>query len=77
MVFVFVNFQTITGSASALPNITFVCTPNKGHPLSADLRYGEDDSISPSTLFFAAIKGLLWIFTLCIPPDVPKKLALR
>ena len=29
----------------------------KGHPPSSDLRYGEDDSISPSTLFFAAIKG--------------------
>ena len=29
----------------------------KGHPPSADLRYGEVDSISPSTLIFAAIKG--------------------
>ena len=29
----------------------------KGHPLSADLRYGEEDSIRPSTLIFSAIKG--------------------
>ena len=31
--------------------------PDKGHPPSADLRYGEEDSISPSTLIVAAIKG--------------------
>ena len=29
----------------------------KGHPPSADLRCGEEDSISPSTLVLAAIKG--------------------
>ena len=29
----------------------------KGHPLSVDLRYGEEDSIILSTLFFAATKG--------------------
>ena len=29
----------------------------KGHPLSADLRYGEENSISPTTLIVAAIKG--------------------
>ena len=29
----------------------------KGHPPSADLRYGEEDSISHSTLIFAEIKG--------------------
>ena len=29
----------------------------KGHPPSADLRYGEEDSISQSTRLFAAIKG--------------------
>ena len=29
----------------------------KGSPPSTDLRYGEEDSISPSTLIFAAIKG--------------------
>ena len=28
----------------------------KGHSPSADLRYGEEDSISDSTLIFAAIK---------------------
>ena len=32
-------------------------TSYKGHPPSADLRYGEEDSISPSTLICAAIKG--------------------
>ena len=35
----------------------FSVTYSKGHPLSVDLRYGEEDSISPSTLFFAATKG--------------------
>ena len=29
----------------------------KGHPPSADLRYREEVSSSPSTLIFAAIKG--------------------
>ena len=29
----------------------------KGNPPSADLRYGEADSIGPSTLFFAVMKG--------------------
>ena len=29
----------------------------EGHPRSAELRYGEEDNISPSTLFFAAKKG--------------------
>ena len=45
----------------------------KGHPPSADLRYGEEDSISPSTIVIAAIKGLLGIYTLFIPSDLPKK----
>ena len=30
---------------------------SKGRPPSTDLRYGEEDSISSSTLIFAAIKG--------------------
>ena len=30
---------------------------NKGHPPNADLKYGEKDSIIPSSLIFAAIKG--------------------
>ena len=30
---------------------------HKGYPPSVDLRYGEEDSISPSTLIFAATKG--------------------
>ena len=29
----------------------------KGHPPSTDLRYGEKDNISPSTLMFATRKG--------------------
>ena len=29
----------------------------KGHPPSADLIYGEEDSISPNTLVLADIKG--------------------
>ena len=29
----------------------------KGHHPSADLRYGEEDSIHHSTLIFAAIRG--------------------
>ena len=33
----------------------------KGNRAFADLRYGEEDSISPSTLIVAATKGLLWI----------------
>ena len=44
----------------------------KGQPPSADLRYGEDDSIGPSTLFFAAKMGYFGIFTLYIPPDLPQ-----
>ena len=49
----------------------------KGHPPSADLRYGDEDTISPSILIFAARKDYLGIYTLYILPDVPKKLALR
>ena len=33
----------------------------KGRPPSADLRYGEEDSISPSTPIFAAIESKLRI----------------
>ena len=33
----------------------------KGHPPSADLRYGDEDTISPSTLISAARKGYLRI----------------
>ena len=36
----------------------------------ADLRYGEKDNISPCTLNFAPIKGLLGIYTLHIPPEI-------
>ena len=48
----------------------------KGHPPSVDQIYGEEDYIRSSTQIFAATKGLLGIYTLHIPPDVPKKLAL-
>ena len=37
-----------------LYNLKFLC---KGHPPSADLRYGEEDSISPPTQMFASTKG--------------------
>ena len=36
---------------------TFQRLTEKGHPPSAYLRYGEEDSISPSTLVLASIKG--------------------
>ena len=32
-------------------------TCTKGHPHSADLRYGEEDIISPDMLMFATTKG--------------------
>ncbi len=50
---------------------------SKGHPPSADLIYGDKDTISPSILIFAARKGYLGIYTLYTLPDVHKKLALR
>ena len=53
------------------------CSVSKGHPPSADLRYGEEDSISPSTLIVVLIKSKLRIKTIHIPLDVLKKLALR
>ena len=43
----------------------------------ADPRYGKEDSISPSTQIVAVTKGYLRIYTLHIPPEVLKKLALR
>ena len=42
----------------------------KRNPAFADLRYEKEDSISPSTLIFAATKGLLGIYTLHVPPEV-------
>ena len=36
----------------------------------ADLRYGEEAIISPSTLIFPATKGKLGIYNLHIPPEV-------
>ena len=43
-----------------LPYAGFV----KGHPPTGDLRYGDEDSISPSTLIFSCYKGLtlyIWV----------------
>ena len=43
-------------------------TLDMGNRAFGELRYGDEDSISPSTLIFAATKGLLGIYTLHIPP---------
>ena len=43
----------------------------RGNHAFADLRYGKEDSISPSTLIVAATKGYFGIYTLHIPPDTP------
>ena len=43
---------------------------HKGNRAFADLRCGEEDSISPSTHNFVAKKGYLGINTLHIPPEV-------
>ena len=43
---------------------------DKGNCACTDLRYGKEDSISPTTLIFPATKGLLWIWTLRIPFEV-------
>ena len=48
-----------------------------GNRAFADLRYGEEDSFSPSILIFAVTKGLLGKYNLHIPPEVLLKLALR
>ena len=49
-----------------------LCHPafSKGSRAFADLRYGKEDSISPSTLIFAAAKGSLGIYTLHILPEI-------
>ena len=47
-------------------------TCQKGHCPSADLRYGDKYSISPSTHIFSAIKGYLGLYILYIPPNVWK-----
>ena len=41
---------------------------DRGHPSSANLRYGEEDSISPSALTFAAMKGLTQDIYFLYPP---------
>ena len=51
-------------------------SPKRAPPPSADLRYGGKGNISPITLIFATRKSELGIYTVFIPLDVPKKLAL-
>ena len=46
-----------TGGQMLRPKDVCQHCKNKGHPPSADLRYGEVDSISHSTLIFATRKG--------------------
>ena len=43
---------------------------DKGNRGFADIRYGEEDSISPIILIFAAVKGQLVIYTFHIPSEV-------
>ena len=42
----------------------------KGNRTIAELRFGGKDIISPNTLIFAPMKGLLGIYTLHNPPEV-------
>ena len=48
----------------------------RGHPPSADLRYGEENCISPSPHHFCCHKGITQDIYSLYSPDVPKKLAL-
>ena len=59
-----INPETLTNSEvnaycanMRVPQLTCSRLLNKGRSPSADLRYGEEASISPRTLIFAAIKG--------------------
>ena len=49
---------------------------HKGNHTIADLRYGGENIISPSTLIFAPIKSLLGIYTHHMPSKVHYKLAM-
>ena len=51
------NFIVIIGPYRAILNGDGENGRNKGNPPSTVLRYGEEGSISLSTLIFAAIKG--------------------
>ena len=53
------NFYTtmISGEVEFMPKKCNFFQTLKGPPPSADLRYGEEDIISPSTFIFATIKG--------------------
>ena len=48
----------------------------KGNRALAEVGWREEDTISPSTLMFAAIENKFVIYTLDNPPEVPWKLAL-
>ena len=37
----------------------------------ADIRYGEEDSVSPSTLICPVTKGKIEICTMCVLAEVP------
>ena len=49
----------------------------KGKPYHSDLRYGQEYSISPSTLICDAIKSQLGIYTLLNPPEVLWKFEMK
>ena len=55
-----------------LPYFYFLIDKCWGGMHYTDLRYGDKDMISPSTLILAAIKGKLWKIYSLYPPDVPQ-----
>ena len=48
--------------------LDFLVVYYTGHPHSADLRYWDEDTISPSTLIFTVRKGSFRIYILFISP---------
>ena len=48
----------------------------KGHRALAEVGLGEEDSISPSALIWAAIEGTFGIYTICNPLRYYKKWAI-
>ena len=69
--------NAVDGQGQAINYDIQIQGQTKGPPPSADLRYEDEDTISPSTLICAVRKGLLGIYYFHIPPNEPKKLALR
>ena len=72
----YLKLQKYPCCAPIFPSLSETESSHKGRPPSADLSYRGKDNISPSTLVFATRKGWLWIYTLYLPPVIPKKLAL-